>query len=63
MKTFYVFHISYDIVNSQPFLTYWGHIEASWRKYASVDGINSSLDNGLSPIRCQAIVWTNAGLL
>ena len=38
-------------------------MEMSWRMYASVYwGIIGSF-NGSSPVRCQAIVWTNEGLL
>ena len=36
--------------------------EAEWRKYASVLSIIGS-DNGLSPGRHHAIIWTNAGIL
>ena len=38
-------------------------IEAEWRIYASVKLTIIGSDNGLSPGRCQAIIWTNAGLL
>ena len=38
-------------------------IEAEWRIYASVRLTNIGSDNGLSPGRRQAIVWTNAGIL
>ena len=31
--------------------------------YASVNQVSIGSDNGLSPIRRQAIIWTNAGLL
>ena len=31
--------------------------------YASVNGVSIGSDNGLSPVRRQAITWTNAGLL
>ena len=31
--------------------------------YASVNRVNIGSDNALSPIRCQAIIKTNAGLL
>ena len=31
--------------------------------YASVNQVSIGLDNGLSPIRRQTIIWTNAGLL
>ena len=33
------------------------------RKYASVNGVSIGSDNGFSPIRLQAIIWTSAGLL
>ena len=38
-------------------------MEMSWRMYASVYWDITGSDKGLSPARCQAIVWTNAGLL
>ena len=38
-------------------------IEAEWRIYASVKYTNIASDNGLSPIRRQAIIWTNAVIL
>ena len=38
-------------------------IEAEWRIYASVNETVIGLDNGLSPGRHQAIIWTNAGIL
>ena len=31
--------------------------------YASVNWVSTGLGNGLSPVRCQAITWTNADLL
>ena len=31
--------------------------------YASVNPVSIGSDNRLSPIRCQAIIWTNAGIL
>ena len=31
--------------------------------YASVNYNIISSDNGLPPLRCQAIIWTNAGML
>ena len=31
--------------------------------YASVNRVSIGSDNGLSPIRCQAIIWNSAGLL
>ena len=38
-------------------------IEAEWRIYASVNYAIIGSDNGLSPGRRQAIIWTNAGIL
>ena len=38
-------------------------IEAEWRIHASVKYISIASDNGLSPERHQAIIWTNAGML
>ena len=38
-------------------------IEAKWRIYASVNHAIISSDNGLSPVRRQAIIRTNGGIL
>ena len=38
-------------------------IEAEWRIYASLNWAITGSDNGLSPVRRQAIIWTNAGIL
>ena len=38
-------------------------IEAEWRIYASVNYAIIDSDNGLSPDRHQAIIWTSAGIL
>ena len=38
-------------------------IEAGWRMYASVKHISIDSDNGLSPGRHQAIIWTNVRIL
>ena len=38
-------------------------IEAEWRIYASFSWVIIGLDNGLSPVRRQAIIWTNTGIL
>ena len=44
-------------------LTHWGRVMHIYMYiYASADAI-IGLDNGLSPVQCQAIIWTNAGLL
>ena len=37
-------------------------IEAEWRIYASVIYTTTGSDNGLSPDRHQAIIWTNASV-
>ena len=37
--------------------------EAEWRMYESVNWAIIRSDNGLSPSRRQAIIWTNAGML
>ena len=34
-------------------------IEPEWRIYASVEHTNIGSDNGLSPVRRQAIIWTD----
>ena len=39
------------------------NIEAEWRMYASVKHAAIDSNNGLSPVRRQAIIWTNAALL
>ena len=38
-------------------------IEAKWCIYASLNWVIIGSDNGLSPVRRQAIIWTNAGIL
>ena len=38
-------------------------MEAEWRIYASVNYSIMGSDNGLSPVRRQAIIWTNVGVL
>ena len=38
-------------------------IEVEWRIYASLNWVIIGSDNGLSPVRRQAIIWTNAGIL
>ena len=37
--------------------------EAEWRIYASLNWVIIGSDNGLSPVRRQAIIWTNAVVL
>ena len=36
---------------------------AQRRIYASLSWVNIGSDSGLSPVRRQAIIWTNAGIL
>ena len=38
-------------------------IEAEWCTYASTQHTNIGTDNGLSPGRHEATIWTNAGVL
>ena len=38
-------------------------IEAEWHIYASITYAIIDSDNGLSPVRRQAIIWNNAGIL
>ena len=38
-------------------------IEAEWHIYTSVQHANIVSDNGLSPVRRQAIIWTNTATL
>ena len=38
-------------------------IEAEWRIYASLNWVTIGSDNGLSPLRRQAIIWTNVVIL
>ena len=37
--------------------------EAEWRIYASIECTIIGSDNGSWPVRYQAVLWTNAGLL
>ena len=47
------------IVDQLGLLTHWGRATHMWVSTLTIIG----LDNGLSPDRRQAIIWTNAGLL
>ena len=38
-------------------------IEVGWHIYASLQHINIGSFNGMSPVRYQAIIWTNAAIL
>ena len=42
-------------------LTYQGQVE--WRIYESWNQTIIGSDYGLSPLRCQAIIWTNVDYL
>ena len=73
----YIFWRQTNIVNTLPTWVMWldcciyrktfGTSQSSnttqCRIYASVNWINIGSGNGLSPIRCQAITWTNAALM
>ena len=37
--------------------------EAGWSKHKSVNWVMVGSDNGLSPARCEATIWTNADIL
>ena len=37
--------------------------DADWHIYTSVNQAAIGLDNGLAPLQCQAIIWTNVALL
>ena len=41
----------------------WYKIDIPWITEEPVSKTNQYIDNGLSPGRCQAITWTNAGIL
>ena len=41
------------------FLTHWGRVTHIYVAHLTI----IASDNGLSPSRCQAIIWTNAGIL
>ena len=41
----------------------WYKIDIPWITGEPVSKTNQYIDNGLSPGRCQAITWTNAGIL
>ena len=51
------------VVSKWPHKNRVKHIEARWRIYASLNWVLICSDNGLSPVRRQAIIWTNAGIL
>ena len=46
-------------VQTSLFLTHWGRVMHKWVSKITIIGS----DNGLSPGRRQAIIWTNAGIL
>ena len=54
---------SYRLVNRGPGGSTYYLIEAKWCIYASINYANFGSDNGLSPVRRQSIIWTNAGIL
>ena len=44
-------------------MSQWVNSSSLSATYASVNSVNIGSDNGLLPIQCQAIIWTNAGIL
>ena len=50
---------SYKLINHTSGLTHWGRVRHIFVGYLTIIGP----DNGLSPGRRQAIIWTNAGIL
>ena len=44
-------------------LTWFEHIQVWWHIYVSMNWVIIGSGNGLLPIQCQAIIWTNTGLL
>ena len=48
---------------SQKLVQFYVLTEAEWRLYASVNWTSIGSDYGLSPVRQQASIWNNAGLL
>ena len=52
-------HKAYGIVLTKVALTHWGRVTHICISKLSIIGS----DNGLSPGRCKAITWTNAGIL
>ena len=42
---------------------YINYIEAKWHIYASESKAINGSDNDMYPVTCQAIIWTNVGLL
>ena len=51
--------VNYPIENTLPI----PRLDAEWLKYAFVKHANISLDNALSPVRRQAIIWTYVAIL
>ena len=57
------FRFANTLIDMYHCLHSWYLIEAEWRIYASENYDIIGSDNGLSPDRHQAIIWTNAGIL
>ena len=52
-------HSPVDVLSEKKYLTHWGRVT-----HICVSDLTSiGSDNGLSPGRRQAIIWTNAGIL
>ena len=55
----YIFGLSVRLSERFPALTHWGRVTHIWVSKLTIIGS----DNGLSPDRRQALIWTNAGIL
>ena len=51
------------IISAICYVSWYQLIEAKWGIYSSVQHTNIGSDNGLSPTRRQAIIWTSAAML
>ena len=59
MDIIFVWVVLCDLVQFYEPLTHWGRVTHTCVSKLTIIGS----DNGLSPVRRQAIIWTNAGLL
>ena len=56
------FHI-HNRFKHMRYIVFYKLVVHLWRIYASVNWASIGLDNGLSPVQCQAITWSSADLL
>ena len=57
--------MSYSLINSL-YMSWHAHVLTHWGRVPHICVGKTTIigsDNGLSPDRCQAIIWTNAGIL